>query len=63
MEFFQQAASADWEEVFNDPCTGDWSERWFLDGLKGEVATGPDGMVLSAGPVQGDDSCHVVLWT
>lgn len=60
---FRQIESAAWEEVFVDTCTNRWEDRWFLDGLKGRVETGPDGMVLSAGPVQGDDAGHVVLWT
>ncbi len=60
---FQQLYDAGWQEVFNDPCTNGWSRLWFLDGLKATVENTPEGMVLSAGPVQGDDSCHAVLWT
>ncbi len=63
MQQFQQISEARWQEVFNDPCTGDWTERWMLDGLKASVKNGPTGMELSAGLVQGDDSCHAVLWT
>ena len=63
MKRFQELASADWQEVFYDSCTGDWTEQWILDGLKATVENGDEGMVLSAGPIQGDDSCHAVLWT
>lgn len=63
MDRFQQLCDADWQVIFSDPCTNDWRKRWFLDGLKGTASNDPEGMVLSAGPTQGDDSCHVVLWT
>ena len=63
MKQFQAIASADWQEVFYDSGAGDWTERWALDGLKASVKNGPEGMELCAGPVQGDDSCHAVLWT
>ena len=63
MERFRSIESEDWQEVFFDSCTNDWTAQWFLDGLKGSVENSPEGMALSAGPVQGDDSCHVVLWT
>ncbi len=60
---FDQAAAGPWRAVFHDPCTGDWKERWHLDGLVGTVATGPEGMVLTAGPEFGNDAHHMVLWT
>jgi hypothetical protein len=60
---FEQAAAGDWREVFADPCTADWKQRWFLDGEVGTVKTGPDGMELTAGPEFRNDAHHVVLWT
>ncbi|MEK6234806.1 MAG: hypothetical protein N2C14_08845 [Planctomycetales bacterium] len=47
---FAEASAAKWREVFFDQAAGDWKERWFLDGEVGKVTTGPDGMVLTAGP-------------
>jgi hypothetical protein len=60
---FEQAAAGSWRTVFSDPCTGDWKERWHLDGRIGTVTTGPEGMVLTAGPEFGNDAHHMVLWT
>lgn len=60
---FEQAISGDWDEVFTDPCTGDWQTRWFLDGEVGTVKTGPEGMTLTAGPEFKNDAHHMVLWT
>ncbi len=56
-------AAARWKEVFFDPGTGDWKERWFLDGEVGKVKTGPSGMELTAGPEFKNDAHHMVLWT
>lgn len=63
MKWFHALQTAEGREVFYDSCTNDWNELWSLDGLKAAVKNTPDGMELSAGPVQGDDSCHAVLWT
>lgn len=60
---FGQAAAGDWRQVFSDPCTGDWREKWFLDGEVGTVTTGPEGMTLTAGPEFRNDAHHMVLWT
>lgn len=60
---FEQADAVAWVEVFDDPCTGDWTEKWFLDGEVGQVTTGPDGMTLTAGPEFRNDAHHMVLWT
>lgn len=59
-------ASADvrsWRELFFDPGTGRWSDRWFLDGEIGTVSNGPEGMTLTAGPEALNDAHHLVLWT
>ena len=29
---FQALRDGAWHEVFSDSCTGDWKEKWFLDG-------------------------------
>jgi hypothetical protein len=60
---FEQAAGGAWREVFSDSCTGDWKQRWFLDGEIGTVKTGPEGMELIAGPEFKNDAHHMVLWT
>lgn len=35
---FERLRDLDWQEVFHDPCTGDWHQRWALDGLKATVS-------------------------
>jgi hypothetical protein len=62
-DLFAQASAARWEVVFSDAGTGDWKERWFLDGQVGSVKTGPHGMELTAGPDFKNDAHHMVLWT
>lgn len=60
---FDQAVKGNWSEVFFDSGTGDWEEKWFLDGEIGAVTTSEDGMQLTAGPRFGNDAHHMVLWT
>lgn len=60
---FKQAATGNWKEVFSDPCTDDWKDKWFLDGAVGTVETSPKGMTLTAGPEFRNDAHHMVLWT
>jgi hypothetical protein len=60
---FDLASAADWQEVFHDPGTGDWRERWFLDGEVGTVKNTPKGMELTSGPEARNDAHHMVLWT
>ncbi|MGB6221282.1 DUF1961 family protein [Haloferula sp.] len=60
---YERAAAGAWQEVFSDPCTGDWRERWFLDGEVGTVETAPEGMTLTAGQEFKNDAHHMVLWT
>jgi len=63
MDDFRQICSQhDWQEVFSDPCTGDWQDGWFLDGVDSKVENTPDGMVLTAGPEFRNDN-SMVLWT
>jgi len=60
---FAKVSAATWQEALTDACTGDWTAQWFLDGEVGTVRTGPDGMVLTAGPEFRNDADHIVLWT
>ena len=60
---FDELLKADWQEVFRDPGTKDWRQRWFLDGLQATVRNSPQGMELTAGPEFKNDAHHMVLWT
>jgi len=61
---FAEAAAGAWAPVFFDAGTGDWTEKWFLDGEVGSVDTTKNkGMQLTAGPRFGNDAHHMVLWT
>lgn len=60
---YDEANDRNWLEVFEDAGTGNWRDRWFLDGEVGEVANSPDGMRLTAGPEFKNDAHHMVLWT
>lgn len=60
---FAEAEQNAWQLAFEDPCTGDWRERWFLDGEVGKVFNSPQGMQLVAGPEFKNDAHHMVLWT
>ena len=55
--------AVNWKLAFKDGGTKNWKSKWFLDGLKASVNNTKQGMVFSAGPIAGDDSCHAVLWT
>ena len=63
MAEFQKLSRADWKEVFLDPCTGNWRDRWTLDGLKATVANSKKGMDFKAGPVRMENASHAVMWT
>ncbi|MFM8886595.1 MAG: hypothetical protein ACKOKC_09305, partial [Chthoniobacterales bacterium] len=43
--------------------TGDWRDKWFLDGEIGAAETTPAGLRVSGGPRFGQDAHHTVLWT
>ena len=60
---FESVSHGPWRAVFTDPATGDWRQRWFLDGEVGTVKNTPEGMELTAGPEFQNDAHHVVLWT
>jgi len=60
---FEEALAGDWQVAFSDDCTGDYEDKWFLDGEIAAVRSGEDGMRLTAGPQVGNDAHHMVLWT
>ena len=60
---FTAALNGEWEAVFFDDCTGDYREKWFLDGEIAAVRNRFDGMQLSAGPQPRNNAHHMVLWT
>lgn len=62
-EAFEQAGQGKWQEVLHDDCTGDWKEKWFLDGEVASVSNSEEGMQLTAGPQFMNDAHHMVLWT
>lgn len=54
---FDALCARQWNNVFTDTCTGEWSARWFLDGDKAKVTTDEKAMTI--------DTTHgyAVLWT
>lgn len=60
---FEKADQRDWRTAFEDPCTGDWRKKWFLDGEVGTVTNDAKGMELRSGPEYKNDAHHMVLWT
>ncbi|RXP46229.1 DUF1961 family protein [Lutibacter sp. HS1-25] len=62
-EFKSISKSKDWNLVFNDKCTDDWTKNWTLDGLIATVKNTKEGMHFSAGPEAENDAHHAVLWT
>lgn len=62
-QFEQITAASDWKLQFEDPCTGNWENNWFKDGLIATVQTSDEGMNLVAGPENRNDAHHTVLWT
>lgn len=63
MKEFKKIAGEQWEQVFYDSGTNEWTENWMLDGLKANVTNMDEGMVFEAGPTVRDDSSNAVLWT
>ena len=53
----------EWNLVFNDDCTNDWTQKWTLDGLIATVENSNQGMHFKAGPEYKNDAHHAVLWT
>ena len=61
--FMEAEEQQNWRAVFHDEGTGDWQEKWFLDGEVGAVSNDENGMTLTAGPEVRNDAHHMVLWT
>jgi hypothetical protein len=62
-EFERINGSENWVLQFSDPCTENWQDNWFLDGKIATVKNSENGMNFKAGPVNGNDAHHAVLWT
>lgn len=62
-EFQQLNNSKDWKLQMDDPCTSNWENSWFKDGLISTVEQDEKGMNLIAGPINRNDAHHTVLWT
>tara|TARA_R110002050_G_scaffold161176_1_gene290741 strand:- start:10311 stop:11084 length:774 start_codon:yes stop_codon:yes gene_type:complete len=60
---FENVLEDNWQEVFYDSCTGDWTKQWFLDGEIASVSNSEKGMQLTSGPKFMNDAHHMVLWT
>jgi len=62
-EFQTLDDSLAWNLKFEDEGKGTWQEKWFLDGKKARITHSKKGMHFQAGPEQGNNSHHAVLWT
>lgn len=63
MAAFEKLNALTWAQAFVDPCTEDWTKRWFLDGEKAKLSNSDKGMDFHAGPKWREDAHHAVLWT
>lgn len=63
MNEFERLSNAKGRLAFQDTCTGDWRDKWTLDGLKAQITHTDRGMQFAAGPTAGGETCHAVLWT
>ncbi|WP_372772879.1 DUF1961 family protein [Mangrovibacterium sp.] len=62
-DFESLNSSSKWKLELSDPCTANWQENWFKDGLISVVEQSENGMNLIAGPENRNDAHHTVLWT
>ena len=62
-QFYLINNSKQWHLKFKDDGTENWKQKWFLDGLRAQIKNTKKGMILTAGKVERNDSCHAVLWT
>ncbi|WP_159517975.1 pectate lyase [Sunxiuqinia indica] len=60
---FDELCLLDWEIAFSDNCTGDWKDKWLLDGKVGYVENSENGMALYTGPKPKISANDIVLWT
>jgi parallel beta-helix repeat protein len=63
MKHFAELKEAEWKQVFHDPCTRNWKDKWTLDGVKATVTNSTKGMDFTAGPQAFNDAHHAVLWS
>jgi hypothetical protein len=52
-----------WTLSFEQNSHKKWQEQWFLDGQLAKIVNTSKGFLFSAGPKDGDDMHHAVLWT
>ncbi|MFW6045108.1 MAG: alginate lyase family protein, partial [Planctomycetota bacterium] len=60
---FEKTDSLPWKTTFTEPGDENWQQRWHLDGENATVKTIEGGFEFSAGPEEGNDAHHAVLWT
>jgi hypothetical protein len=60
---FDVLQKLNWQEIFADSGKEDWHQKWFLDGDRAKVENSQEGMTIYAGPIDGSDADHAVLWT
>jgi len=63
LDFDVVNTSKEWNLVFKDKCTKDWTKKWTLDGLIATVENSRKGMHFSAGPEAFNEAHHAVMWT
>lgn len=61
--FFESSQELPWTEVFYFSGSEDWTEKWFLDGLKADLKPTDRGLVFTSGWTRDDHASHAVLWT
>lgn len=62
-DFEALSKSKQWNLVFKDKCTADWTQNWLLDGKMATVENTRKGMHFAAGLEAWNDAHHAVLWT
>ena len=60
---FDALQQIEWEVIFEDSGRGYWRLKWFLDGERAKVENCAEGMTVHAGPTDGNNADHAVLWT
>ncbi|MFD1316408.1 DUF1961 family protein [Namhaeicola litoreus] len=63
VEFKDLIKAENWTLSFEQNINKKWQEQWFLDGKLAKVVNKSNGFLFSAGPKEGNDSHHAVLWT
>jgi len=62
-QFEKISSDKRWKLAWEDNCTENWRDKWFLDGQRAKVTNSEKGMTFSAGSEMMNDTCHAVLWT